>query len=64
VALGDAAAAVNHARSAGAVLAAGLGVLRNLSAHGRAGEVSGERAMDYLALADAVLYALRNPTRG
>jgi hypothetical protein len=36
----------------------GLTVLRNLAAHGRAGEVSVERAMEYLVLADAVLFAL------
>lgn len=36
----------------------GLSVLRNLSAHGRAEEVSPERARDYLALTDAVLFAL------
>ena len=38
----------------------GLSVLRNLAAHGRAGDVTTERAIDYLALADAVLYAVRN----
>lgn len=38
----------------------GLSVLRNLAAHGRAGEVTVERAVDYLALADAVLYVIRN----
>ena len=38
----------------------GLSVLRNLSAHGRAGDVSTERAIDFLALADAVLYAIRS----
>ena len=38
----------------------GLSVLRNLAAHGRAGDVTTERAIDYLALADAVLYAIRN----
>ncbi len=36
----------------------GLTVLRNLAAHGRAGEVSVERATEYLVLADAVLFAL------
>jgi hypothetical protein len=41
----------------------GLSVLRNLAAHGRAGEVTVERAVDYLALADAVLYAIRNKPR-
>jgi hypothetical protein len=38
----------------------GISVLRNLAAHGRAGDVSTDRAGDYLALADAVLYAIRN----
>jgi hypothetical protein len=37
----------------------GITVMRNLTAHGRANEVTGERARDYLALVDAVLYALR-----
>lgn len=41
----------------------GISVLRNLAAHGRAGEVTVERAIDYLALADAVLYAIRNKPR-
>lgn len=41
----------------------GISVLRNLAAHGRAGEVTVERAVDYLALADAVLYAIRNKPR-
>lgn len=36
----------------------GLSILRNLAAHGRAEEVSAERATDYLLLADAVLFAL------
>ena len=37
----------------------GLSVLRDLAAHGQAGSVGSDRARDYLALADAVLYALR-----
>jgi hypothetical protein len=37
----------------------GVTTLRNLAAHGRLAEVSPERAMDYLALVDAVLFALR-----
>ncbi|WP_298443163.1 hypothetical protein [Ferrimicrobium sp.] len=37
----------------------GITVMRNLAAHGRASEVTVERARDYLALADAVLYTLR-----
>ncbi len=36
----------------------GISVLRNLAAHGRAGEVTEERAMDYLALVDGVFFAL------
>jgi hypothetical protein len=37
----------------------GLSVLRNLTAHA-GGEISSDRARDYLALSDAVLYALRS----
>jgi hypothetical protein len=37
----------------------GLSVLRNLAAHSPTDEISAERARDYIALADAVLYALR-----
>jgi hypothetical protein len=37
----------------------GLAVLRNLTAHS-GGEIGADRARDYLALADAVLYALRS----
>ena len=37
----------------------GLSVLRNLVAHSR-GDIGVDRARDYLALADAVLYALRS----
>lgn len=36
----------------------GISILRNLAAHGHAEEVSQERAMDYLVLVDAVLYAI------
>jgi hypothetical protein len=41
----------------------GLSVLRNLAAHGRAGDVSTERAQDYLALADGVLFAIQTNAR-
>lgn len=42
----------------------GITVMRNLTAHGRANEVTVERARDYLALVDAVLYTLRQkPSR-
>ena len=37
----------------------GLSVLRNLAAHTVNDTIGAERARDYLALADAVLYALR-----
>jgi hypothetical protein len=37
----------------------GLSVLRNLAAHSPTDTIGAERARDYLALADAVLYALR-----
>jgi hypothetical protein len=37
----------------------GVSVLRNLVAHGRAGDITRERAKEYLALADGVLYAIR-----
>jgi hypothetical protein len=37
----------------------GLAVLRNMAAHGRSNDVSAARAKDYLALVDAVLFALR-----
>jgi hypothetical protein len=37
----------------------GLSVLRNLAARGRGGEVDREKALDYLTLADATLYAIR-----
>lgn len=37
----------------------GLSVLRNLAAHGRVGEVTPDRAVEFLSLADGVLFALR-----
>lgn len=37
----------------------GITVLRNLAAHGRAREVTEERAREYLALVDAILYTIR-----
>ena len=39
----------------------GLNVLRNLATHRREDEVSPGQAMEYLDLADAVLYTLRTP---
>jgi hypothetical protein len=41
----------------------GLTVLRNLAAHGRSDEIDTPRAVDFLHLVDAVLYALGNETR-
>ena len=46
----------------------GISVMRNLVAHRTADlhgrvDVTPEQARDYLALADAVLYAIRNPPR-
>lgn len=41
----------------------GLTVLRNLSAHGRASDLTAERAVDYLALAQAVLFAIDQNSR-
>lgn len=38
----------------------GLGVMRNLAVHGRAPDLTTERAQEYLALADGALYALRH----
>ena len=40
----------------------GITVMRNLAAHGRANEVTPERARDYLALVDAVLFTIRQGT--
>lgn len=37
----------------------GLSVLRNLAAHDRVGDVTPERAIEFLSLADGVLFALR-----
>ena len=37
----------------------GLSVLRNLAAHGRGDDVDGEKAHEYLTLADATLYAIK-----
>jgi hypothetical protein len=37
----------------------GLAVLRNLALHGRGADVSVDRAVDYLSLADALAYTLR-----
>jgi hypothetical protein len=43
----------------------GLSVLRNLAAHSPTDGVGFDRAQDYLALADAVLYAMRpKPANG
>jgi hypothetical protein len=39
----------------------GIGVMRNLAAHGQPRAISPEQALDYLVLADSVLYAIRNP---
>ena len=41
----------------------GMAVLRNLAAHGRADEIDTARAEDYIALADAVLFALGDKPR-
>jgi hypothetical protein len=41
----------------------GIGVMRNLAAHGQPRAISSEQALDYLVLADSVLYAIRNPPR-
>jgi hypothetical protein len=41
----------------------GVTTLRNLTAHGRQADLSPERAMDYLALVDGVLFALRRERR-
>jgi hypothetical protein len=40
----------------------GITVMRNLAAHGRANEVTPERARDYLALVDAVLFTIGQGT--
>jgi hypothetical protein len=41
----------------------GITVMRNLAAHGQASEITPERAQDYMALAEAVLYTLRQKPR-
>lgn len=41
----------------------GLSVMRNLAAHGRAGELDETRALEFVHLADAVLFALGNEPR-
>lgn len=41
----------------------GLSVLRNLAAHGQAGDLDTARALEFVHLADAVLFALTNQTR-
>jgi hypothetical protein len=41
----------------------GIAVLRNLSAHGRASELTEDRALDYLALVDGVLFAIRRDAK-
>jgi hypothetical protein len=40
----------------------GIAVLRNLAAHGSAGDVTPERAREYLALVDAILFTIRRRT--
>lgn len=42
----------------------GVTTLRNLTAHARQAEVSPERALDYLALIDGVLFAMDQDQRG
>jgi hypothetical protein len=37
----------------------GVAVLRNLTAHGQRGEIGTEKALDYVSLIDATLFALR-----
>lgn len=41
----------------------GIAVLRNLAAHGHEAELDEPRALDYLALTDAVIYALTQEGR-
>ena len=41
----------------------GIGVLRNLAAHGGAQDITPERAAEYLTLVDGVLYAIREEYR-
>lgn len=40
----------------------GVTVLRNLAAHGHARDLSSERALDYLALVDTILFSLGRPS--
>lgn len=40
----------------------GMALLRNLAAHGRAEDLTPERALDFVSLAEAVLYALNART--
>jgi hypothetical protein len=40
----------------------GISVMRNLAAHGSAREITPHQAVEYLTLADAVLYAIRHKT--
>jgi hypothetical protein len=42
----------------------GLSVMRNLAVHSPSGEIGRQRAREYLALADAVLYSLRKKLGG
>ncbi len=42
----------------------GIAVLRNLAAHGGPGEVTQERALEYLALVDGVLFAISRDAKG
>jgi hypothetical protein len=42
----------------------GVTLLRNLSANGREGDLSVERALDYITLVDALLYAIRQNEKG
>jgi hypothetical protein len=42
----------------------GITVMRNLAAHGSAREITTEQAEEYLALVDAILYALRSGAPG
>lgn len=41
----------------------GLAAMRNLAAHGGAGRVTSEEALEYVAMVDAVLYSLRTKPR-
>ena len=39
----------------------GITVMRNLAAHGTRGDVTPDRAVEYVSLAEAILYALQQP---